>query len=92
MILIDADDKECVEAKSELYKQIDGQWIVDEKIIHRQMSNNSIYYTERPTREKLHWQIQQMRYSGEPGWVNSEAASKRRPNMNGVNPCGEILV
>jgi len=92
MILIDADDKECVEAKSSLYKQIDGQWIVDDKIIHRQMSNNSIYYTQRPTRERLHWQVQQMRYSGEPGWVNSEAAAKRRPNMNGVNPCGEILL
>lgn len=92
MILIDADDQECIEAKSNLYKQIDGQWIVDEKIIHRQMSNNSIYYTQKPTREKLHWQIQQMRYSGEPGWVNAEAASKRRPNMNGVNPCGEILL
>lgn len=92
MILIDADDQQCIEAKSNLYKQIDGQWIVDEKIIHRQMSNNSIYYTKKPTREKLHWQIQQMRYSGEPGWVNSEAAAKRRPNMNGVNPCGEILL
>jgi len=92
MILIDADDKECVEAKSNLYKQIDGQWIVDQNIIHRQMSNNSIYYTEKPSREKLHWQIQQMRYSGEPGWINAEAAAKRRPNMNGVNPCGEILL
>lgn len=92
MILIDPDDKECIEAKSNLYKQIDGQWIVDQNIIHRQMSNNSIYYTEKPTREQLHWQVQQMRYSGEPGWINSEAAAKRRPNMNGVNPCGEILL
>lgn len=92
MILIDGDDQECIEAKSNLYKQIDGQWIVDKEIIHRQMSNNSIYYTEKPTRERLHWQMEKMRYSGEPGWVNSEAASKRRPNMNGVNPCGEILL
>lgn len=92
MILIDPEDRECIEAKSELYNQIDGQWIVDQSIIHRQMSNNSIYYTEKPSREKLHWQIQQMRYSGEPGWVNAEAASKRRPNMQGVNPCGEVLL
>ncbi|HZX21545.1 MAG TPA: ribonucleoside-triphosphate reductase, adenosylcobalamin-dependent, partial [Clostridia bacterium] len=28
----------------------------------------------------------------EPGWINAEAASKRRPNMQGVNPCGEILL
>lgn len=92
IILIDSEEKECIDAKTNLYKQIDGQWIVDKEIIHRQMSNNSIYYTKRPTREMLKWQLQQMRYSGEPGWVNAEAASKRRPNMNGVNPCGEILL
>lgn len=92
IVLVDSDDKECIEAKSALYKQIDGQWIVDRDIIHRQMSNNSIYYREKPTRDQLHWQIQQMRYSGEPGWVNEVAGAKRRPNMNGVNPCGEILL
>jgi len=92
IVLIDSDDKECIEAKSKLYKQIDGQWIVDKDIIHRQMSNNSIYYKQKPNREMLHWQIQQMRYSGEPGWVNEIAGSKRRKNMNGVNPCGEILL
>ncbi|TCT13813.1 ribonucleoside-diphosphate reductase alpha chain/ribonucleoside-triphosphate reductase [Natranaerovirga pectinivora] len=92
IVLVDADDKESIEAKSNLYKQIDGQWIVDNEIIHRQMSNNSIYYKSRPSREQLHWQLEQMRYSGEPGWVNEVAGSKRRPNMNGVNPCGEILL
>ena len=92
IVLVDSDDKECIEAKSDLYKQIDGQWIVDKDIIHRQMSNNSIYYRSKPTREQLHWQIKQMRYSGEPGWVNEEAGAKRRENMNGVNPCGEILL
>jgi ribonucleoside-diphosphate reductase alpha chain/ribonucleoside-triphosphate reductase len=92
IMLIDYDDKECIEAKSKLYKQIDGQWIVDKDIIHRSMSNNSIYYRKKPSREQLKWQIEQMRYSGEPGWVNEEAGSKRRPNMNGVNPCGEVLL
>ena len=92
IMLIDYDDMDCIEAKSKLYKQIDGQWIIDKDIIHRSMSNNSIYYRKKPTREQLNWQIEQMRYSGEPGWVNEEAGSKRRPNMNGVNPCGEILL
>jgi len=27
-----------------------------------------------------------MRYSGEPAFINGEAGSKRRDNMNGVNP------
>ncbi|MFP4698277.1 MAG: ribonucleoside-triphosphate reductase, adenosylcobalamin-dependent [Eubacteriales bacterium] len=92
IILVDVEDKESIEAKNNLYKQIDGQWIVDQDIIHRQMSNNSIYYREKPTKEQLQWQLQQMRYSGEPGWINEIAGSKRRPNMNGVNPCGEILL
>ncbi len=92
IVLIDADDEECIDAKSKLYKQVEGKWEVDKEIIHRQMSNNSIYYRERPTREQLHWQIEKMRYSGEPGWVNEVAGSKRRENFNGVNPCGEILL
>ncbi len=92
IVLIDADDKECIQAKSQLYKKADGRWVIDPEIAHRQMSNNSIYYQKKPTREMLHWHIQQMRYSGEPGWVNEEAGAKRRPNFQGVNPCAEILL
>lgn len=92
IVLIDPDDKECIEAKSDLYRNIDGQWIVNDDFYHRQMSNNSIYYTEKPVREKLHWQIEQMRYSGEPAWVNAQAGNRRRTGMNGVNPCAEILL
>jgi len=92
IVLVDADDTECIEAKSNLYYMEDGKWIVNEEILHRQMSNNSIYYTERPSREKIRWQLEKMRYSGEPGWVNQTAGAKRRENFNGVNPCGEILL
>ena len=90
--LIDQDDTECIQAKSKLYRQIDGRWEIDKNIAHRQMSNNSIFYRRRPTREQLHWHLQQMRYSGEPGWINEEAGLKRRPNFCGCNPCGEILL
>ncbi len=92
IILVDQDDKDTIQAKSGLYKKVDENWVIDKDIAHRQMSNNSIYYKKKPTREQLHWHIQQMRYSGEPGWVNEEAGKKRRPNFNGVNPCGEILL
>lgn len=92
IVLLDQDDKECIQAKSELYKKVDEKWVIDSEIAHRQMSNNSIYYTRKPTREQLHWHISQMRYSGEPGWVNEIAGAKRRPNFNGVNPCAEILL
>jgi ribonucleoside-diphosphate reductase alpha chain/ribonucleoside-triphosphate reductase len=92
IVLIDQDDKDCIQAKSELYKKIDEKWVIDTEIAHRQMSNNSIYYTRKPSKEALHWHLQQMRYSGEPGWVNEEAGAKRRPNFQGVNPCAEILL
>lgn len=92
IMIIDPDDKECIEAKNNLYKQIDGQWIMNEELSHRQVSNNSIYYQEKPSREKLHWQLEQMKNSGEPAFINAEAAMKRTKSFNGVNPCGEILL
>jgi len=90
--LIDQDDESCIKAKSNLYRQINGRWEIDQSIAHRQMSNNSIFYRRKPTREQLHWHLQQMRYSGEPGWINEEAGAKRRPDFRGCNPCGEILL
>ena len=90
--LIDQDDTECIQAKSQLYRQVNGRWEIDRNIAHRQMSNNSIFYRRKPSREQLHWHIQQMRHSGEPGWVNDAAGLKRRPNFCGCNPCGEILL
>jgi len=92
IVLIDQDDPDCISAKSELYKKTDEKWVLDPEISHRQMSNNSIYYTRKPTREELRWHLQQMRYSGEPGWVNEAAGKLRRPNFQGVNPCAEILL
>lgn len=90
--LVDADDRTCIEAKNHLYRQVNGRWEINKSIAHRQMSNNSIYYREKPSRDMLHWHLEQMRYSGEPGWINEEAGRKRRPNFNGCNPCGEILL
>lgn len=90
--LIDSDDRTCIEAKNGLYQQVDGRWELNQAIAHRQMSNNSIYYRKKPSREMLHWHMSQMRYSGEPGWINEEAGKKRRPNFSGCNPCGEILL
>lgn len=91
--LLDADDKESIEAKSALFTQDEsGNWIENKSISHRKMSNNSIYYFNKPSREQLHWQLKQMRYSGEPAFINVEAAKKRREDFEGVNPCVEILL
>lgn len=94
ILLIDADDQECIDAKSQLYQQDENnKWSIDKSIAHRQMSNNSIYYSKKPSREQLHWQMEKMRYSGEPAWINGEAMNARTDvERKGVNPCGEILL
>jgi len=92
VILFDKDDQGILNAKHNLYEQIDSKWIKNEAIAYREMSNNSIFYTSKPTREQLSWHVKQMRYSGEPGFMNAEAAAKRRPNLQGANPCMEVLL
>jgi|LDZT01.1.fsa_nt_gi ribonucleoside-diphosphate reductase alpha chain/ribonucleoside-triphosphate reductase len=92
VILFDPDDQDILNAKNNLYEQVDGKWVKNEDIDFREMSNNSIYYTSKPSREQLSWHVKQMRYSGEPGFMNAEAAAKRRPNLEGANPCMEVLL
>ncbi len=87
IMLIDADDKECIEAKSGLYRQDEnGKWSENSNLSHRKMSNNSIFYQSKPTRDYWNWHLKQMRYSGEPGFVNAEAGKKRRSDFEGLNP------
>lgn len=59
---------------------------------HRRMSNNSIAFEKRPSREYLHIIFQMMQGEGEPGFINLEEARRRRPNAEGINPCAEILL
>lgn len=59
---------------------------------HRRMSNNSIAFREKPTQEMLEVLFDIMKLEGEPGFVNLEAAGKRRPNAKGLNPCVEIIL
>jgi ribonucleoside-diphosphate reductase alpha chain/ribonucleoside-triphosphate reductase len=59
---------------------------------HRRLSNNSIAFTTKPSPEMLHLLFLMLQLDGEPGFVNLEAAARRRDNMQGVNPCGEILL
>jgi adenosylcobalamin-dependent ribonucleoside-triphosphate reductase len=82
--LISADDKECIDAKNGINECPD--------LYHRFMSNNSIFYTKRPTREQLREQFKLIRAAGEPCFINAETAGKRRKNFCGVNPCGEVLL
>ena len=92
IVLIDESDTESVTAKEDLYTYDGATWTPNKEISHRSMSNNSIFYRAKPTRPQLEWQIEKMRYSGEPGWVNAVQADQRRPNFKGTNPCCEILL
>jgi adenosylcobalamin-dependent ribonucleoside-triphosphate reductase len=59
---------------------------------HRRMSNNSIAFERKPSREMLSLVFTIMQGEGEPGFVNLEEANRRRPNAKGLNPCAEILL
>lgn len=59
---------------------------------HRRMSNNSVGFEKKPKRNMLNLLFVIMRNEGEPGFVNLQAAGKRRYNAEGLNPCAEILL
>lgn len=91
--LMDETDESTIQAKSNLYYQNeDGEWLSNDELLHRMMSNNSIIYWEKPTREAWGEHMQKMRFSGEPGFINAESAAKRNSNFQVVNPCAEILL
>ena len=92
MAIISPDDVESIQAKSTLYEKKGSEWVQNKALSHRRMSNNTIFYEQKPSRDHLKWHLQQIRYSGEPGFVNVEAARKRFPEFEGMNPCGEVLL
>ena len=59
---------------------------------HRRMSNNSVAFESKPSREHLNLIFELMQAEGEPGFINLEEARRRRPNAEGLNPCAEILL
>lgn len=59
---------------------------------HRKISNNSIVFVERPSQGMLELIFEMLEGEGEPGFINMEEAGRRRPNAQGVNPCGEVIL
>jgi len=92
MVICDEDDDEVINAKRNIYKVIDGKWIEDTEISHRKMSNNSVLYTERPSKERIREILESIKINGEPGFINASEALRRKPSFKGCNPCGEILL
>lgn len=92
MVICEEDDAEVIEAKRNIYKVVDGNWIEDKEISHRKMSNNSVLYYEKPTRNKIKEILDSIRINGEPGFINGMEAAGRKETFEGCNPCGEILL
>lgn len=67
-------------------------WLHDNA--HRQQSNNSILFYNKPSKWELLHIFHTIEKAGgsEPGFINAEAALKRAPWFKGVNPCAEILL
>jgi len=82
IFICDNDDMESINAK----------WGLTPNLYHRFMSNNSIAFEEKPSREELHSIFNAIKHNGEPGFINMEAARKRRPNARGLNPCAEVIL
>lgn len=61
---------------------------------HRQQSNNSLVFKQKPLRSELLSIFKLMEEAGgsEPGFINAEEALKRAPWFKGCNPCVEILL
>lgn len=73
------DDPEFVDAKKDLW--------TSRQNLQRTMSNNSVVFESKPSFEEVQRVFQGIKNNGEPGFFNLEAARKRRPNAQGINPC-----
>ncbi len=69
------------------------EWWVHGKA-HRQQSNNSLLFYNKPTRTEMERIFELMIESGgsEPGFINAAEAERRAPWFKGCNPCVEILL
>ncbi len=81
--LASPDDQEFIDAK--LYEHLQNN-------PNRKKSNNSIVFSEELELSKIEEVLERVRQSWEPGFFNLKAASARRENVAGCNPCGEILL
>lgn len=79
----DPDTLAFVDAKTDRWERGKG---------HREQSNNSLVFMEKPTRETVVQLLKRILDTGEPGFVNGKEARRRAPEMEGLNPCAEILL
>lgn len=87
IVFCDTDEPEVLDAKQNLYYQDEnGNWKSNEKTLHRMLSNNTVFYYDKPTREQLKAQFEKIRFSGEPSFANMKEMVRRRDDVQGGNP------
>jgi adenosylcobalamin-dependent ribonucleoside-triphosphate reductase len=59
---------------------------------HREQSNNSLVFWQKPHREMIVGLLHTILDGGEPGFINGAEAKRRAPDFDGSNPCAEILL
>lgn len=79
----DAEIEEFIDVKVDRWAKGQGQ---------REQSNNSIMFWSKPDRSRVVNLLERILDGGDPGFVNAAAARKRAPEMEGFNPCAEILL
>ena len=82
--LFSSTNEECRDAKLNM-------WLLKQNL-HRAMSNNTAVFRSKPSRDELKTIFSNIRNNGEPGFLNHEAASRRRPEFATINPCAEALL
>jgi adenosylcobalamin-dependent ribonucleoside-triphosphate reductase len=84
--LLDDTDKEIedfIDVKVDRWEKGQGQ---------REQSNNSIMFWSKPDRSRVVNLLERILDGGDPGFVNAAEARRRAPEMEGFNPCAEILL
>lgn len=93
IVFCDKDEKDVLVAKSNLYYQDDnGNWQSNNKILHRMLSNNTVFYYEKPSRQEFSEHFNIMKTSGEPAIANMQEMKRRREDAQLGNPCFEIIL
>ena len=72
-----------IEAKTDRWEKGNG---------HREQSNNSLVFMNKPGRDVIVELLHRILHTGEPAFVNGAEAQRRAPEMEGLNPCAEILL
>ena len=85
--LFDINDESVLTAKLDLWSDP-----AKESKRFRSMSNNSVFFKSKPTKEQLIKIFDLISTNGEPGFINAEASARRRKWYAGTNPCAEILL